>query len=190
MIVCGPEWDRRVVNLDPTSNVGIIMSGGIDSWVLYNLLTNYTNPKIFNIVRSDGFDTPDRVEALVKKPIIRIPEVSTHHDDRIWMTVESILECYDIDYLYGGINHGPPTEYFPEFDTPDRPYRAWKIDTPRRKVPFLHLYKYHIIDLALTRNIDLSGTMSCIRSIISPCGECWQCREKMWGYEQLGVYNP
>ena len=56
-IICGPDWDRRVVRIDNYKNPGIIMSGGIDSWVLYNLLDN---PTIFNIARQDKFDSADR----------------------------------------------------------------------------------------------------------------------------------
>lgn len=188
--ICGPEWDQRVVNLNPRGNVGIVMSGGIDSWVLYNLLTNHTKPIIFNIVRKDGFDTVDRVRNLTKRPVIGVPESTTHHAMRVPEGIWKILREYDLDELYYGINAGPPTNHFPEFASEDQPRRPWKIIEDQLKAPFLHLYKYHIIDLALKRNIDLSGTMSCIRSTISPCGECWQCREKIWGYSQLGVYNP
>ena len=35
---CGPEWDTRIVNLNPKGKIGIMITGGIDSWLLYNLL--------------------------------------------------------------------------------------------------------------------------------------------------------
>ena len=53
------------------------------------------------------------------------------------------------------------------------------------RLPFLHLYKYHIIDLARQEKIDLSDTMSCIASIDQECGKCWQCMEKKWGIDQI-----
>ena len=182
-IVCGPDWDERVVTIDNYKNPGIIMSGGIDSWVLYNLLDS---PTVFNIVREDKFDSAGRVEQLTGKPVIQIPELTTEHWARVPTAIDHILNHYNIDVLFYGINITPPLEYFSEFDTEDKPGRPWKIDTPRLATPFLHLYKYHIIDIANKHNIDLSNTRSCIRHVDGEeCGVCWQCREKKWGFDQL-----
>ena len=36
---CGPEWDTRIITINPKHlKVGILMSGGIDSWVLFNII--------------------------------------------------------------------------------------------------------------------------------------------------------
>ena len=181
--ICGPEWDQRVVNIPTDKKPGIIMSGGIDSFVMYHLLDN---PIIFNIARADGFDSSTRVKAITNKPVIEIAELTTEHWARVPTAIDYILKNYDIDNLYYGINHTPPLEYFPEFDTSDKPGRPWNITTPRLQTPFLHLYKYHIIYLANQLSIDLSQTRSCIRKTSGEeCGECWQCREKNWGFEQL-----
>ena len=53
------------------------------------------------------------------------------------------------------------------------------------KCPFLHLYKYHIIDLANRNNISLEYRHACIEQNKGHCGTCWQCLEKKWGYDQL-----
>jgi len=96
------------------------------------------------------------------------------------------MNNYSIDELYLGTNIIPHTEYFPEFITDERPKRLWSYreDSPF-KLPLLHLYKYHIIDLANRNNIDLSQTQSCLHKLKEHCGKCWQCLEKQWGYKQL-----
>ncbi len=181
--ICGPEWDRRVINIKEVGTVGIVMSGGIDSYVLYKLLKD---PIIFNIKRKDGFDNGDRVSRLIGKQIIEYEEVTTDSKKRIGDTMGAILRKFHLTQLYMGINHTPPTDIFPEFDSPGKPHRPWRIDNTIVKTPFLHLYKYHIIDLANQLELDLSETRSCIQNVSGPeCGECWQCREKRWGYEQL-----
>jgi Queuosine biosynthesis protein QueC len=180
--ICGPSWDQRVVNIEEVGKVGIVMSGGIDSYVLYHLLTN---PIIFNIKRKDGFDNAERVRRLTGKQVIEVEEVSDNYKNRIGDTMDKILADYNVDQLYMGINHTPPTYYFPEFDVQSKPHRPWRIYGDV-KAPFLHLYKYHIIDLANSLDIDLSDTRSCIGTVSGPeCTTCWQCREKRWGYDQL-----
>ena len=181
--ICGPDWDQRVISIDQGGKVGIIMSGGLDSWVLYNMLTD---PIIFNITRSDGFDGAARVRELTGKPVIEIPEPTTDHWQRIDIAIENILENCNVDQLYDGNNMTPPIDIFPEFNILSKPIRPWRCDHPRYKTPFLHLYKYHIIDLANQLEIPLDGTRSCIVNASGDeCGKCWQCKEKKWGFEQL-----
>jgi hypothetical protein len=180
--ICGPLWDQRVVNLTEFGKVGIVMSGGIDSYVLYHLLKN---PIIFNIARADGFDTANRIRTLTGKDVIEVPESTTDPKSRIGDTIDVILNRYPIDQLYIGINRTPPDDLFPEFDTPNKPYRPWRLDGVV-KAPFLHLYKYHIIDLAKKLGVNLLDTRSCIDNASGDeCGHCWQCKEKNWGFQQL-----
>ena len=159
------------------------MSGGIDSWVLYNMLND---PIIFNITRSDGFDTVDRVRKLTGKTIIEIPESTTDHWRRVDVGIDHILKKYDVDQLYHGINLTPPIDIFPEFNILSKPYRPWRVNHPRLQTPFLHLHKYHIIDIADSLSISLEDTRSCIDNASGDeCGQCWQCKEKKWGFQQL-----
>jgi hypothetical protein len=180
--IVGPEWDRRVVEVIPRENDAIVMSGGLDSYVLYNLLSK---PKIFNIKRKDNFDNSDQIRNLTGADVIEVDEVTTDSTERLQQTVHKIMDEYDIGMLYCGLNHTPPLEYFPEFDTEAKPNRPWRIDHPKFKTPFLHIYKYHIIDLGNQLNLDLNKTQSCLWEIYSHCGECWQCKERQWGFDQL-----
>ena len=189
---CGPEWDTRIITINPKPLIGVLMSGGIDSWVLFNILKLDLNmPKIviFNIKRDDGYDSAETIKLLTgRNEIIEIDELTTQHNNRVPTGIEYILENYGIDELYTGVNIIPHTEYFPEFITDARPGRSWSIPPNAPvKCPFNHLYKYHIIDLADRYNIDLKNTHSCIDQNKGHCGVCWQCLEKQWGYNQLKI---
>ena len=200
---CGPEWDTRIINIEPKGKIGILMSGGIDSWVLYNLLKltpNCPPISIFIIMASgdggEGFDTPARISLLTDRDdIIEIDKFieCTKNDspnfkpwgEVIKMSIVYILEKYGLDELYNGSNMNPPIEHFPEFNTDKMSNRPWNVREFEIKCPLLHLYKYHIIDLANKYNLDLSNTHSCGGDPLGHCGKCWQCLEKQWGYKQL-----
>ena len=202
---CGPEWDTRVIHIKPKNKVGVMMTGGIDSLVLYNLLKivmgDTSKILIFNIRAGGdggpGYDTPERVSLLTDRDdIIAVTKYIEYTENdkpyfKPWyevmrMSMDYMLEDFDIDELYIGMNMNPPTEFFPEFDISTKPRRYWHIpETSKIKSPLLHLYKYHVIDLANKHNIDLRYTQSCIESPSHHCGECWFCLERTWGYDQL-----
>ncbi len=182
--VVGPSWDRRIIYINvKTENIGIAMTGGIDSWVLYNLLP--PNVKIFNLKRDDGFDTKQISKLTGRDDVIHVP---VEPGDPLWIKrgLVDLSENHGVDQLFTGANLVPHFKYFPEFDTQDCPARPWSINHPIIVSPFLHLYKYHIIDLANRLNIDLSQTQSCLTMIEGHCNNCWQCNERNWGFTQLG----
>tara|TARA_B100001113_G_C21084488_1_gene611440 strand:- start:93 stop:671 length:579 start_codon:yes stop_codon:yes gene_type:complete len=187
--VCGPKWDRRLVYIEPKPNCAIIMSGGIDSFVLWNLLKDECDLDIYNINRADGFDNYKRVEQLTGKKVNVLDELTTSTEGtlKIDLSLMHLISTKDYDEIYTGINEGPPIDYFPEFDIPTRPERKWYVDYSEHivRTPFLRLYKFHILDLARQERIDLSDTMSCIVSTEKQCGECWQCMEKKWAYNEI-----
>lgn len=180
-MIIGPDWDERYLEIKQEGRVGILMSGGIDSYVLYHLLDN---PMVFNIKRADGFDTADRVRDLIDRPngVIEVDEQSTEHEWRVKNTSEHIIEEYGLDQLYNASNMIPPIHLFPEFAEgyASRPFRY---GNPKVKAPFAFMYKYHIINLAYRLNLDLDKTESCIASTAGGCGMCWHCKERAWGFE-------
>ena len=188
---CGPKWDRRVITVDPKEGDAILMSGGIDSFVLYHLLDN---PIAFNITRADGIDNAPHIKQLIGKDPISIEDGFADDPDvlstnRIPDGVTKIIARYKPAQLYTGTNIIPHTEYFPEFNSSGKPYRQWRPERDPARVisPFAHLYKYHIIDLANQIGLDLSDTQTCALETTTHCGTCWPCKEKLWGYAQLNL---
>jgi len=182
---CGPTWDTRVVNINPKSEVALLMSGGIDSLVLYHLLSRYSDVDVYTAYRGDGFDEPTHVASLIGHYPKTIKVDPSNPPE---MMVKAIQNIKGKD-IYLGLNVQPPIEHFPQFDIDGRPYRPFHIPFPNIHAPFLHLYKYHIIDLAHTEDIDISETQSCLEYTVGHCGRCWQCREITWAFDMLGKDN-
>jgi len=181
--VVGPEWDRRLVTIDkPAGKIGILMSGGLDSWVLYNLVKKF-DPIIFFIYHTESSERPDTVEKLTGiKPVVF--ESKENIDLRIVSGIKYVWNNHNINNLYFAINQPPPPQHFPHLAV-DAPHRPWKLEDKRLISPFLHLYKYHIIDLGMQLNLNLDKTLSCLTRLDAHCGKCWQCMERQWGYDQL-----
>ena len=55
--------------------------------------------------------------------------------------------------------------------------------------PFRYLQKHHTIDAYHQLNIEyiLPHTHSCGSNLDDPCNICYNCRERIWGYEKLGM---
>jgi hypothetical protein len=183
--ICGPTWDQRVVNINPKPKVALLMSGGIDSLVLYHLLSREAEVEVYTADRDDGFDTPLNVASLIGYFPKTIKADPTNPPE---MMVKAIQNIRGID-VYLGLNVQPPVEHFPQFDIDGRPYRPFYIPFPNIKAPFLHLYKYHIIDLAHKEGIDISETQSCLEYTVGHCNRCWQCREITWAFDMLRKEN-
>ena len=184
--IVGPKWDQRVITIDPKGDkIGIAMSGGIDSWVLYNLLPNKDNIIIYTFETLSGVDDVETVYKLTGRDDIIVLPTMPEDPTPVKNGLRTIVEMYNLDQIYTGVNQVPHYKYFPEFAEQNEPPRPWRIDSKVIITPFLHLYKYHIIWLAQKIGLDLSATESCTTQKIGHCGTCWWCREKQWAYDQL-----
>ena len=161
------------------------MSGGIDSWVLYNLLPNRDNVIIYTFETASGVDDVETVKKLTGRDDIIVLPTLPEDSTPVKSGLRSLVLSHGLDQLYTGVNQVPHYKYFPEFAEPNEPPRPWRINSNVLMTPFLHLYKYHLIWLANDLGIDLSETQSCTTQKIGHCGTCWWCREKQWAYDQL-----
>ena len=206
---CGPEWDTRIINIEPKGKIGILMSGGADSFILYELLKSIPDCPHINIFwvetggdTGPGWDLVETVELLTgRDDIIPVEKFLKHteNDSPDYLPWNEVLiksnlwvvEEYKLDILYNGTNMNPPPEFFPEFHNTHFGQAHpghWTIPKYTKvECPFLHLYKYHIMDLGIKHNIDISQTHSCNDwpTAEGHCGVCRTCLEKQWGFTEL-----
>ncbi len=206
---CGPEWDTRIINIEPKGKIGILMSGGADSFILYELLKSIPDCPHINIFwvesggdTGPGWDLVETVELLTgRDDIIPVEKFLKHteNDSPDYLPWNEVLiksnlwvvEEYKLDILYNGTNMNPPSEFFPEFHSThfgEAPAGHWHIPKYTKvECPFLHLYKYHIMDLGIKHNVDISQTHSCNEwpTDKGHCSICRTCLEKQWGFTEL-----
>jgi 7-cyano-7-deazaguanine synthase in queuosine biosynthesis len=179
-----PERDKRYA---------IMLSGGLDSAVLLYLLYHrgYTDLQVFTIDKADGSTTYASrvVQHFNKKFAIKLPNPVTvgdpnaHHSLQSRTALTDIFTNYEVDILFNALNKNPPELN----ELPSAPVRATSAP-PRVALPFVDLYKTHIIDLMfeLEQEDLLNVTHSCTEQPVGRCGKCWQCGERAWAFQQLG----
>jgi hypothetical protein len=187
---------KIVVNLQQNAKYGIMLSGGLDSaMLLYLVLLENKNIDLqpFSIPKHDGsfryvagiieyFNTQFDIK-LPDTIVIGNPDV--HHSQQNRVAVKELFLKYPIDYLFLGLNQNPPEPWGdPNWEKPNRPSKS---DNPKLLFPFIELYKTHIVDLVYEHGQDylLNLTHTCTEQPVGRCGQCFQCNERAWAFEQL-----
>jgi len=219
IVECGPSHDRRSLSLvlpsipkfdsELTRNlyrklnkmvsgneIGILISGGLDSAILYFLLIkeNIETGEKFNItpftmIRKEGsryyakgvINWINDYYGLPKVELNIVGDNTLAEIQQVESAVKEVLHR-KIDFMYLGI-----IESRPEHSINWTRY-TFK-ETFNRKYPFLNLQKSHVIDLYIKFNLFelLKITHSCAINEQIKCGYCNGCNEREWGFSQLGL---
>ena len=196
---CGPKHDKRIFSLElpTTKRIGVMVSGGIDSTLLYYLLqflkkTHNTNHDIksFVVPRSEGSKYFAKPIVNYVNNLLDIPEsypilVGNTQVDESKQVESGVVDAFKfvkIETIYiGAIDLRP--EHLINIEKPT------VVETEVVKLPLLHLEKSHIIDLYYKLGIEaiLQHTHSCNNSETVHCGICNGCTERLWGFSQLNI---
>lgn len=217
--VVGPSYDRRIFNmslpvypviktdtikklflrihgLQENKNIGVLVSGGIDSAITYYLLTklNIENNNIFNItpytiLRKEGskkYALPI-INYVQKKFNLPITDLNVVGDN-------TLPEIQQVDSGVNDIfNKGADFVYLGIISARDEHRVNWSkfkfAETVRKKYPLLNLEKSHVIDLYIQHNLLdlLEMTYSCAIDEINACNSCNGCNERNWGLKEMGL---
>jgi hypothetical protein len=200
-LACGPAHDRRTleISLPDYKKIGICVSGGIDSTLLYYLLlkekydTNSDHEIIPIVVhRKEGSKIYAR--PVVKQinqifgttnPVYRLGVTTLPEAQQVASAVEQAYKILKADVVYVGVisNREEHTVGFESVVIPT---------IKRFYTPFLYLEKSHVVDIYYQLGIQslLEHTHSCDQSETEQCGTCNGCRERTWGFAQIGQLDP
>jgi asparagine synthetase B (glutamine-hydrolysing) len=201
IIECGPAHDIRTLYLElpTTKRIGVMVSGGIDSTLLYYLLqylkkTHQTDHFIrpLMVPRHEGstlYAKPmvNHVHRLLDLPESYPTSVGTSEvpdPKQVESGVVDALKYLKIDTVYiGAISLRP--EHLINIEKPE------VIETETIKFPLLNLEKSHIVDLYHKLGIEsiLQYTHSCNTSETTHCGTCNGCTERIWGFNELNTLS-
>ena len=201
------------LNIEENRRYGMMLSGGIDSGILLYLLLKAHGelgwkPNIQPFVMLKKNEMVQSSAAMVNYINTQFPydlpqpiEVGNpdiHHRDQGEAAWREISRKYPaIDYVFYASNATPTWDYsrWPK-DAQGNP-----IGRPERSkgeggmvwLPFLHLYKFHTVDLVFEHNQEEMFRLarSCTQHISGPrCGKCFHCRERAWGFACVSRDDP
>lgn len=203
-IICGPQFDKKEIEIEIPNDfdtLGVQLSGGPDSAILLYLLAkenqNRKNILIFTVPKHDGAAlyvqdivvyVREHLKLNLPNPIF-VGNPDLHHGLIVRNANTEIFEKYKSICLFTGTNQNPPSQFkMPGLYPYREPYNANR----KIKTPFLHLYKYHILDLYYQFGQEklLELTHTCTEQQIGRCNKCFQCSERAWGFDQLGKIDP
>jgi len=201
IVECGPVTDKRKLNfyLNPLRRkVGVLVSGGMDSALLYYLLVKLNVEQGFThkitpytILRKDG--SCQFAQSIIDyvHNQFKLPQVLTEivGDTTLSETQQVESGCRDVleksNILYLGL-----IEELAIHTIGWRDPVKW-IEEETRKYPFKNLNKSHIVDLIYHFNQETLFELTRTCNISGPrCGSCNGCNERQWGFDQLGKIDP
>jgi 7-cyano-7-deazaguanine synthase in queuosine biosynthesis len=203
IITCGPQHDQRTLTVElPTDKplkIAVMISGGIDSAILYYLLLQ-ENKNLGNlheitpmmIERKEGskyfaklvvaqlqmhFDIP-LCEAMV------VGDPSLEEKDQVRSGVLDVCKL-KFDRCYVGVIEQQPEHMIGWINPVVK-------ENNRLKYPMMALNKTHVIDLVIKMNQSqlFNITHTCNKHEIGRCYKCNGCNERLWGFSQLGLVDP
>ena len=191
-------------------NVGIMLSGGLDSCLLLTMMCEVFDRQTYILFT---MDKPDGSAKWAEKIIDFVSERYPTNDyyqqiiqggdaDEIQelgitgkLGFTDIVNNYygNLGILYSGNTENPPIELDRNTGEPDRS-AALRAQEKWDKfvMPFAHLNKSHMIELAHKFNFDhvFTLTHTCTERPRGRCGVCWQCRERQWGFSENNLKDP
>jgi 7-cyano-7-deazaguanine synthase in queuosine biosynthesis len=194
----GPENLFFEFDISSYDDIALLFSGGADSTLLLYLLLlenkeyqkqitsyvidRYNNPiekskQIYKVL-SDKFNLNDELKILLLPNLDPTIEVIT--GGNILSKTHSIIMT--------GVNKYPSDKSIrPKYEA--KFLRDNIKDNGKFKFPLKYLEKYHIIDAFYKLGIQefLPYTHSCGSANMLPCGECFNCKERIWAYNILNI---
>ncbi|NBP00413.1 MAG: hypothetical protein EBU90_09880, partial [Proteobacteria bacterium] len=213
-----PLWDRRYLDFElpvytPISNpilenlyrrsqklkrdyrIGVLVSGGLDSALLYYLMlleNQRTGNKFiitpYTILRKEGsknyaIKVINHIHNLFLLNHIDLNIVGDNQLEEIQQVESGAKDVLiENDFVYIGIIESRPEHSINWL-------RGKFTETVRRRYPLLNLQKSHIIDLFYKFNLVslIPITHSCAVRELVPCLNCNGCNERSWGFKEMKI---
>jgi hypothetical protein len=203
-IQCGPDKDLRNISITlpkKKSKIAVLVSGGLDSAILYYLLLleNKLRSNIhvivpISVIRKEGSKYFSSLVVGHINPQFQLPfndpqivgDNTLPEEQQVKSAVDEALSV-GFDFVYAGV-----IEQLPQHMVNWKPIPSK--ETVRFKTPFQFINKSHIIDIIVKCKQEslfyITHSCSGEQSQVGRCNGCNGCNERTWGFEQLGLTDP
>ena len=190
---------HTVRSLHPRSKVAVMLSGGVDSTLIYWALRALSTAMRFELTTytvedRSGYDAHvqeirDFLGLSMKWDtwVQNVPN-GDGWDGNIDGGIKTVLMSMKHDYVFTGVTANPPVEL------PNAPVRMTRDqirNIPTLVCPFIERTKDYVYSRYIKYELQrlYSLTHSCTNQPVGGCGHCFQCLEKHWAEEQVTMTN-
>jgi 7-cyano-7-deazaguanine synthase in queuosine biosynthesis len=165
---------------------GVFVSGGLDSAILYHLLIK-ENPETVPLLVFKNADQQQYaitvINYLQSYHRIQVDPVRLHSSKVKIAISEALAKGFDRVYL-------GTTKELEEFLVGWEPNNFKNY--PQIQGPFSDLDKSQVINIVIQNGMEhlFTITHTCAEQSLGRCGHCNRCRERAWGFSQLGLTDP
>ena len=174
------------------NRIALLFSGGVESTLLYYLLGTESASKSLSLYVVDRHNQPlskahtvfEMVRSIINDNTTELKQlhlIEIANQRQVPFASRMLEQKYEA--VVWGINQYPD-------DTSIRPQHQFDfVERGKMKLPLANLQKDAIIKLYYEIGIQhiLAHTHSCGSDQDHPCGECFNCRERAWAYQRLGL---
>ena len=188
------------VKLTLHRRIGVLVSGGLDSALLYYLIKKLTltddrySVIPYTITRNDGssryaqpvIDYIHKILGIEQQYATKLDIAETDSELQVAAGMRELHKT-NRNRIYIGIIqtleehalHGVPKPYVP-------------VNSEMFNYPLKDLTKAHVVRLIIQLGLEKLFTLthSCVYDIDTPCGTCNRCNERAWAFSQLGLIDP
>ena len=192
-----------VLNIeDNFKHIGIFLSGGIDStillWSLLKYRQEFKKKFLITCLSVDKVLAANYVQRILNLLAPYYGEIDHHsgidnsgsQPGAIRQAIYRMLADDRFDLIMTGVNSNPP-ETLIKIAT-SHPVRPASNNHSKLVLPFMHLFKCHIIELAYQLQADwiLPYTHTCTELLADSCHQCFACQERAWGFNYNSKQDP
>lgn len=191
-----------IFEVPENKHIGVMLSGGMDSALVLYLVLRELKPSnkltVFNVPNHQCNSTA--YSQNIVKHLEQLFNTSINlksfglgqlpHDKIVNLPAQLIIQKKLVDVLFSGANQNPP------IPLPENVKAPWRADPTGvipeyLSLPFIHLYKKHILEIY--QKFDMLQlayiTHSCTEASEHRCNKCFQCFERQWAFDELGLVN-
>jgi len=204
----GPENDKRKIEIkfpDGKKRIGVMLSGGADSAILLYLLALERKMEcsdqeliLFTVARADGawnyvkpiVDKINTMLGIILPDPIQVGDPTLHHSKQGRSGEIEARAQHGIEHFFYGSQQHPPKEMI---ELPGiYPNRPDSVELPGTTIPFALVDKRHTLGLYEVFQVWslIELTHSCTAQTVGRCMECYNCKEREWALDELGISDP
>lgn len=187
------------------NKIAVFLSGGFDSaisaYCMLKIVREYSLPATFSFYNFSG-------SIIQSKQGLKVKEyLETHFGSLEYHYIDSLQENYTVRDILNmqtqmtmDLIKDNNIDIVVRFDNKVPAHLQSLSSAPIRKnwihpkfsLPLIDVLKDEIVGLALELNLHdlITITKSCLLEQEIRCGECYQCRERAWAFEQNNTVDP